>query len=245
MTAAADPVAPTVVFVHGAMSRGGHFRATKELLPEFTTVTYDRRGYAGSRLIGNGCETYEDHASDLADLIVATSTHGVTVIGHSHGGGVALLAAIRHPELVRSVGLWEPLLGWLPWWDPYPRQAAARVAAMTDPLEIAADNVYHSGLSWDDVSAEVRAKLIAQGPAYRADMRSSLQAPFELDDIHTPAIVGIGSHGMPHACGSAPRLASQLGATLIEYDAGHDIQGGAPHLLAQFVRAAVAAGNAS
>jgi len=59
--------------------------------------------------------------------------------------------------------------------------------------------------------------------------------------LKTPAIVGIGSHRMSHACVPAPRLASELGASLIEYDAGHDVQKGAPELFAQFVRSAAEA----
>jgi len=240
---AADLTASTVVFVHGAMSRGSHFRASTELISEFHTVIYDRRGYAGSGLVGTGNETYEDHASDLVDLIEATSNRGSTVIGHSHGGGIALLAAIQRPDLVRSVGLWEPLLGWLPWWDPYPRKAAARVAAMSNPLEIAKDTIFHFGLNWDSVGADVQAKLVEQSPAYQADMRASLRAPFDLADLIIPVVVGIGSHGMPVACGPAPRLASELRTTLIEFDTGHDIQRESPQLMAEFVRTAVNASN--
>jgi pimeloyl-ACP methyl ester carboxylesterase len=230
-----------VIFVHGVMGKGNHFRATKDVLPEFTTVTYDRRGYAASTLMGTGHETYEDHASDLVDLIVANSTNGATVIGHSHGGGIALLAAVRQPDVVQSVGLWEPLLGWLSWWDPYPRQAATSVSEMSNAADIAKDIVYHTGLNWDALSPGAREKLIEQGPAYQADMRASLHAPFDLADVQVPVLVGIGSHGMPHACGPAPRLSSELGARLIEYDAGHDIQRDAPQLLAEFVRAVVEA----
>lgn len=231
--------APAVIFVHGAMSRGRHFRLTTELLPEFTTIAYDRRGYAGSRDAGTGRETYEDHASDLVDLIEAHANGGATVIAHSHGGGIALLAAIREPDLVHSIGLWEPLLGWLPWWDPYPREAAARVAAMSDPVEIAKDNVYHAGLTWEGISETARATLVDQSLAYQADMRASLQAPFELGDVGRPVLIGIGTHGMTQACGPAPRLAAELGARCVEYDAGHDVQRATPEVLAQFVRRAV------
>ena len=229
----------TVVFVHGAMSRGSHFRASTEWLSDFKTVIYDRRGYAGSRLVGTGNESYEDHASDLVGLIEANSNGAAVVIGHSHGAGIALLAAIRRPDLVRTVGLWEPLLGWLPWWDPYPRTMAARVAAMSDPVEITKDTLFHFGIDWDSVSADVRTRLIDQSPAYRADMRASLRAPFDLADLAVPVIVGIGSHGMAVARGPAPRLASELGTNLIELDTGHDIQREDPQLLAHFVREAV------
>jgi len=239
-TAGLDRRAPTVVFVHGAMSRGSHFRATSGLLPEFTTVTYDRRGYGGARRLGSGRETYEDHASDLVDLTEANAVDAAIAIGCSHGGGIALLATIRRPDLFAAVGLWEPLLGWLSWWDPYPHHAAERVAAMSDPVEIAKDNVYHAGRHWDDISDDMRASLVDQSFAYQADMRASLHAPFMLGDVHTPVLVGIGSHGMPHACGPAPRLAAELGAGLTEFDAGHDIQRNAPDLLARFVRATVA-----
>ena len=43
------PGAATVVFVHGSLDRGESFRRVMRRLPELTTVTYDRRGYQGSR----------------------------------------------------------------------------------------------------------------------------------------------------------------------------------------------------
>lgn len=236
----ANPDAPTVIFVHGAMSRGRHFKATADGLTDLATVTYDRRGYGGSLAVGTGNDTYDDHASDLIAVIEATSSRGATVIGHSHGGGIALLAAVRHPGVVRSVGLWEPLLGWLPWWDPYPRQAAELVAAMSDAVEVAKDNVHHAGVGWDDIGPDAQARTIQQSAAYQADMRAALRAPFALSEVKVPVAIGIGSRGMPHACGPAPRLASELGAKLIEYDADHDVQRSAPPILAQFVGLAVA-----
>ena len=39
-----------------------------------------------------------------------------TVVGHSYGGAVAMLAAVRRPDLVTALGLFEPSMQWAPWW---------------------------------------------------------------------------------------------------------------------------------
>jgi pimeloyl-ACP methyl ester carboxylesterase len=44
------------------------------------------------------------------DTLIAAAPAGVHLVGHSYGGAVALRAALRHPERVRSVTVYEPVL---------------------------------------------------------------------------------------------------------------------------------------
>jgi pimeloyl-ACP methyl ester carboxylesterase len=66
-------------------------------------LTFDRPGFGGSdprpfhRLV--------DVADDLAELAVALGLDTVPVLGWSGGGPFALAAAVRHPDLVRSVAV--------------------------------------------------------------------------------------------------------------------------------------------
>ena len=39
----------SIIFVHGALDRGGSFARVVRRLVEFDVVVYDRRGYQGSR----------------------------------------------------------------------------------------------------------------------------------------------------------------------------------------------------
>ena len=54
-------------------------------------------------------------AADLASLLQALGAYPAHVVGHSYGAYTALILAMKHPELVRSLVLAEPpLLRWLP-----------------------------------------------------------------------------------------------------------------------------------
>lgn len=62
------------------------------------------RGRAGSRDLG-GPYGMPAHAKDLVAVVDQLAGQPVTVVGHSMGGFVAVVAAARHPERFRSVVL--------------------------------------------------------------------------------------------------------------------------------------------
>lgn len=105
-----------VVLVHGSLDRHTSFRQVAAHLSEWTVIGYDRRGWGGSRALGDATTTLEDHVDDLTAILAAQP--GSVVAGHSYGGLVALCAAARSPELVRAVVAYEPPVRWLPWWPP-------------------------------------------------------------------------------------------------------------------------------
>ena len=55
----------------------------------------------------------QDHADDL---IAVLDERPATIIGHSFGSNVVYAAAVRRPDLVRSLGCWEPPMAWADWW---------------------------------------------------------------------------------------------------------------------------------
>ena len=120
---AVDPVA-TVVFVHGSLDRGDSFRRVMRRLPDVTAVSYDRRGYQGSR--GGGVVGLGGHIEDLLAVIeeartgagpAAGSSAGrgrpVVAIGHSLGGDVVMGAALAEPALFDAIAAFEPPMPWL------------------------------------------------------------------------------------------------------------------------------------
>ena len=94
---------PTLVLLHGGMSSSASLLRTvaPRLAKDFRIAAFDRRGH------GRTPDTDEAfHYSSVADETVAFIERlGVKVhlLGHSDGGVVALLVAMRRPDLVRRV----------------------------------------------------------------------------------------------------------------------------------------------
>ncbi len=93
-----------VVLVHGAVTNGQEtWQEQRPLSQDYALVTPDRLGY------GLGApEAAEDPEAD-AVTIGALLGQGAHLVGYSMGGMVAMLAAARHPEAVKSLVLVEPV----------------------------------------------------------------------------------------------------------------------------------------
>ncbi|WP_433893860.1 alpha/beta fold hydrolase [Streptomyces sp. CA-111067] len=102
----AGPEAARAVLVHGTMSWGTEcFAHQRPLADRFRLDLMDRRGYGQSP--GTGRSDYEADAEDIAALLAQTSG-GAHLVGHSYGAVAAMVAAARHPGSVRSLVLIEP-----------------------------------------------------------------------------------------------------------------------------------------
>lgn len=93
-----------VVFLHGLFGRGKNFtRIAQGLSPEVRSLLVDLPNHGQS-----GWTEHFDYA-ELADLVAAhlrddfARTGPVDVVGHSMGGKVAMVLALRHPSLVRRL----------------------------------------------------------------------------------------------------------------------------------------------
>lgn len=95
-----------VVFLHGLFGRGKNFtRVAQGLEPEALSLLVD--------LPNHGQSGWTEHFSypQLADLVAAHLRAGfaaggpVDVVGHSMGGKVAMVLALRHPDLVRRLAV--------------------------------------------------------------------------------------------------------------------------------------------
>ena len=94
---------PRVLFVHGSVVNGdATWAAQRPLAERFDLVVPNRRGFPP----GPDVEAvdFEDEAVWL-DAYLEQGTH---LVGHSYGGVIALLAAARRPELLRSLTVIEP-----------------------------------------------------------------------------------------------------------------------------------------
>lgn len=132
---------PVVIFVHGGLDRGASFGRTALRLPELGLVTYDRRGYRGSR--GAGAARLPVHVEDLiriagayagpappppagqpsaavppagqpsADVPPAKAAGRVVAVGHSVGATLVLWAGVAAPRRFAALAAYEPSMPWL------------------------------------------------------------------------------------------------------------------------------------
>src|SRR5438270_10907417 len=101
-------VTPRVLLVHGSVVNGeATWNAQRPLAEQFELVVPNRRGFppgpsVEALKLGRVC------AGDEAVWLEQFLEPGTHLVGHSYGGVIALLAAARHPELVRSLTVIEP-----------------------------------------------------------------------------------------------------------------------------------------
>ena len=100
-----------VVFVHGTV---GDYRVWGAQMDTFATshrvIAYSRRyAYPNKQIINDSADySVTPHAKDLAQFIKTLDLGPVHLVGHSYGAFTSLLAAMEHPELLRSLTLGEP-----------------------------------------------------------------------------------------------------------------------------------------
>ncbi|MFJ9370296.1 alpha/beta fold hydrolase [Nocardia sp. NPDC101769] len=99
-----------VVLVHGSWDdHHGWDDLVPYLEPHLTVIRYDRRGHGRSDCPPGQGRIGED-VDDLAGLIQHLGHSRVHLVGHSYGATVALLSALRYPQLCRSLTIHEPPL---------------------------------------------------------------------------------------------------------------------------------------
>jgi pimeloyl-ACP methyl ester carboxylesterase len=94
---------PRLLLVHGSVVNADlTWSAQKPLAERFETVAPNRRGFPPGPDVEH--VDFEDEAAWLEQL-VAPGTH---LVGHSYGGVISLLAAVRYAHLLRSLTVIEP-----------------------------------------------------------------------------------------------------------------------------------------
>jgi pimeloyl-ACP methyl ester carboxylesterase len=99
-----------VVLVHGSASDHRTWQGRHETLAgRFRVIRYSRRYHWPNDPIPDGADySMNQHVADLAAVVRSLDAAPAHLVGHSYGGFLCLLLAIREPSLVRSLVLGEP-----------------------------------------------------------------------------------------------------------------------------------------
>jgi len=100
---------PAVVCLHSSGSSSAQFRElTARLARDHLVIAPDFLGHGRSPKAEEATSIFEQDAAQVAAIVAASG--GAHLVGHSYGGAVALRVALAHPDLVRSLVLYEPVV---------------------------------------------------------------------------------------------------------------------------------------
>jgi len=240
-----------VVFVHGSY---GDLNDWSAQVPAFARThrvfVYSRR-YHPPNPQQNDDQTYSPmlHAEDLAALLLQLDLAPAHIVGSSYGAYTALVLALEHPELVRSVVLGEPpimpLLNHTPEDDELRR---AYFANVLDPARAAFARRDSAGglrafLRGERLAAPAGANLLTYAFELRHEMlanRQQYMAPLKCRDLgalHTGVLLVSGDRSAPvfHAINAELARCLQNDSTVTIPNAGHAMQSSNPAYYNQVV----------
>lgn len=191
----------TVLYVHGTLDSSASFaRGARRYLPEWTAVTYDRRGWGHARRAGHSACGLSTHVADLLDIL-RRHTPSV-VVGHSYGGLVVLSAVAKQPELVKAAVVYEPPVRWLPWWpEEAAWEALVREVGEEDPAEAAVR--LRNAVLGGDMPRRAGRNVEAEredGQAVRTEMSDPelYEVSFEPLTFKVPLVAAAGANSVDH-----------------------------------------------
>lgn len=171
------PQRPAVVLLHSSAASARQWDAlAARLWPAFDVHAIDLYGHGKQPAWAHHrAMSLRDEAALVLPLLEQTG--GAHLVGHSYGGAIAMYIASRHPDLVHSLAVYEPVLfKLLTDHDPHDAAIIEGLAAFerigahmaADRLEDAARTFvdYWSGpSSWDRLLPEWRRPVVARMPS--------------------------------------------------------------------------------
>ena len=120
----------------------------------------------------------------------------VTVVAHSFGGAVALLATARRPDLVASLGLFEPTVMWAEWWPD-----------METQMEQAAKVRHHFSAGMEDRPRRTPEQREADAATLNAELSLVRERHLDFAEIAVPCLLGHSVWTTPYHMDSVRHLA--------------------------------------
>jgi pimeloyl-ACP methyl ester carboxylesterase len=96
---------PPVVLIHGMVNSSRHWeRVALQLAEDYTVIAPDLIGHGDSAAI-RGDYSLGAHAASIRDLLATIGVERATIVGHSLGGGVAMVFFYQFPQRVERLAL--------------------------------------------------------------------------------------------------------------------------------------------
>lgn len=226
---------PGVVCLHSNASTSGQWRELMDRLsPSFRVLAPDSYGS------GRSPEWRSDRVIRLRDEVeliqpvLADAGSPLTLVGHSYGAAVALIAALENPGRVRAMALYEPtLFALLDAQTPPPNQAdgirnavaAAGVALDEGNPDAAAErfiDYWMGNGSWERTPALRKPAIAASVTNVRRWAHALFTEPTPLEafrGLEVPVLYMVGKRSTPSAHGVARLLIAALPRVeLLEFD---------------------------
>ena len=105
-----------VLALHCSLASSAQWRSLARGMPEREMIALDLLGYGDAPHPTNADDFSLDDEVDAIEQALldrVDSAVPMHLVGHSYGGAVAWLFALRHPSRVKSIALFEPMTMWL------------------------------------------------------------------------------------------------------------------------------------
>jgi pimeloyl-ACP methyl ester carboxylesterase len=165
---------PTVVMVHGGISDHRIWNMQREAIATgHRYVAFDQRYFGTAPWPDDGSKfSFATHLDDLAEFIRELKIGPVDIVAWSYGSSLALELAVRNPELVKGMFLYEPA-------GAFTRAVLINPAYMKEMAD--------GGKALGPAVAATRANDLAGATKLFAEWVND-QAPGSFDSITPPAI---------------------------------------------------------
>lgn len=211
--------------LHCTLAFGGAWAA-------ITKIAGDHVTFVAPDMPSHGRSPDWDEVSDFGETsyrasLAAMDDAPMDIIGHSFGGATALRIAVDHPDRVRSLTLFEPVLFAVARADaPHTLDAHDAAAAPFHEAIQAGDRaaaarafngMWSHGPEWDAVPERSRAAMtravhvVPDTVPFLYDDVCGLLAPGVLEGVTVPAAVLRGEHALPAIRAVTQGLARRLG----------------------------------
>lgn len=195
-TADEQQVAGVIACLHSSGGSGGQWNALREYIGDRVDIlTPDLIGYGDTEFQFGDSLCLEDEVARVVEPIRAVRGR-VHLVGHSYGGAVATHVALRHPDLVASLTVYEPVLFSLLHRQDRVAVVAGEVQRVADSITSQLDTIYgrwqgardfinywfgHD--AWSHLDNRQHARLASLMPKVAAEFRALMHAGTAVESL--------------------------------------------------------------